>query len=305
MWKYLLFQVALHTLGRLPVPILYRIVSAIADILYVLLPRHRANVWDNMRHVLGVEASKAQIRKAARQVFRNVAKYYADLIRMPRLDPEDFFRRRLHYRGFEEILLPALKAGKGVILVSAHFGSPELAVQGLLPQGVKVFVLTEPLQPPRLSRLLDGLRSCLGHTFRPVSMANVKAALRTLKGGGVVALMMDRDIEGPRALLPFCGQETLLPIGPVEVAMRTGAPLLPTFSFRRDPDKVEAIIEEPLELTTSGDFQADVRANTLRLLARFEEHLRAEPEQWAVLERIWEKEPRPAKEALVAGGARR
>lgn len=305
MWRYLLFQIGIHTLGRLPLPILYRIVSALADVLYLLLPGYRANVWDNMRHVLGPAASKGQIRRLARQVFRNVGKYYADLIRMPRLDLEDFSQRRFRYTGFDENLIPALGAGKGAILVGAHFGNPELAVQGVLQRGIRVFALTEPLKPTRLSRLMDGLRSYHGHAFRPVSVANVKTAFRTLKAGGVVALMMDRDIQGPRARLPFCGQETLMPTGPVEMAMRTGAPLIPAFCFRREPAKIEAVIEEPLELASSGDFEADVRTNTLRLLARFERHLRAEPEQWLVLERIWEKEARPAQELVTTGGARR
>ncbi len=297
MGKYLLFQVARHTLGRLPLPLLYRFVCLVADVLYRLRSQQRQNVRDNMRHVLGPQASDHQIEAAARQAFRNVALYYADLIRMPRLDLEDFVQRRLNYPGFYESFLPALATGKGVILVSAHFGNPELA------QGIRVFALTEPLQPPRLSRLVDGLRSSLGHTFRPVSVANVKAALRTLRGGGVVALMMDRDIQGPRARLPFCGEETLLPTGPVEVALRTGAYLIPSFSFRRGVDKLEVYLEEHLELTRSGDLAADVRDNTLRLLARLEHHLRREPGQWMVLERVWEPEAASAREA-VAGGRR-
>jgi KDO2-lipid IV(A) lauroyltransferase len=301
MGKYLLFQAARHTLGRLPLSILYRLVCLIADICYLLLARQRANVWDNMRHVLGPQASEEKLRAAARQAFRNVALYYADLIRMPRLDLEDFPRRRLAYPGFYENFLPALAAGKGVILVSAHFGNPELAIQALLPQGIKVFALTEPLQPPRLSRLVDGLRSSLGHTFRPVSVANVKVALRTLRSGGVVALMMDRDIEGPRARLPFCSEETDVPTGPVEVALRTGAALVPAFSFRREFEKLEVNLEEPLEPTRSGDFEADVRDNTRRLLARLEHHLRQRPGQWMVLERIWEQETGVVREA-VAGG---
>src|SRR3990172_7615202 len=115
MGKYLLFQVARHTLGRLPVPVLYRLGSFIADLAYLLKARHRANVWDNMRHVLGPQASQEQMRAAARQAFRNVALYYADLIHMPRLNLDDLLHRRLIHTGFQENVLPALAAGRGVI----------------------------------------------------------------------------------------------------------------------------------------------------------------------------------------------
>lgn len=301
MWKYVLFKVALHTLGRLPLPLLYFIADRIGEAVYLLAPRLRANVRDNLRHVLGPDAPKPKLRKAERQVFRNVARYYADLLHLPRMDMDDFFQRRVRYHGFHEHVEPAIAAGKGVIILSAHYGNPELAVQALLCVGIRALALTEPLRPARLSRLVDGLRSSKGHLFLPVSVASVKRALRTLREGGVVALMGDRDIQGPKARLPFCGAETLMPTGPIEVALRTGATVIPSFTLRR-PFGIEAHLEEPLELERTGDMERDVRVNTLRFLERLERHLRAEPEQWMVLEAIWE-EPAPSpREAAVAAG---
>ena len=66
MWKYLLFQISFHTLGRLPIPLLYRATDILGDICYVLLPGFRHNVWDNMRHVYGPDAPKSTIRRASR-----------------------------------------------------------------------------------------------------------------------------------------------------------------------------------------------------------------------------------------------
>ncbi len=301
MRKYIVFQIALHTLALLPTRPLYRFVEFVADMVYLAFPGIRRNVWDNMRHVLGPEAPKSEVRKAARQVFRNVARYYADLIRMPRMNLEDFFNRRLVYHGFDENVLPAWRSGKGVILVSGHFGDPELAVQGILPRGMKAFALTEPLRPQRLSRLVDGLRSAHGHTFVPVSVANVKTAIRTVKSGGVIALMCDRDIQGPKRLLPFCGQETYMPTGPIEVALRTGATVIPVFCYRRGGDKIEAFLEEPLEMVLSGNFDQDVRTSAIRLLERFERHLRQDPGQWIVFEAVWDVGRRAPRQPVAAG----
>lgn len=286
-------------------PLLYRAADAIGDVCYLLLRRQRRNVWNNLRQVLGPDATEAQIRKTAREAFRNVAKYYCDLVHMPRLNVEEFGQRRLHQFGWYENVVPAVESGKGVILASAHFGNPELASQGILNDGIAVFVLTEPLQPPRLSRLVDRLRSCPGHTFVPVSIASVKTAIRTLKAGGVVALMMDRDILGPRALLPFCGKEALMPTGPIEMAMRTGAIIIPVFCHRRRFDEIDAYQEEPLEMVNTGNFQEDVRTNALRLLARFERHLRQDPGQWQVLEAVWDSASTSSQEPAVAKGVSR
>lgn len=287
MLKYVFFLVLFKLLGRLPLPALYRVAETVGDLGYALFPGVRANVWDNLRHVFPPGTPKKTIRKAARQVFRNVALYYADLASMPRMDVQELFDKRLVVHGLFELLIPAAQSGKGVIMMSAHFGNPELVGQGLIPCGVKVFALTEPLEPPQLSRLLDGIRSSKGHTFAPVSVGNVKRVMRTLKQGGVVVLMADRDIEGPRMVVPFMGADVSMPTGPIEVALRTGAIVIPSFTTRNGY-MLDAYCEEPLELERTGDFEQDVRTGTLKFLERFERRLRADPGQWAVFERIWD-----------------
>ena len=288
MWKYLLLLFSVHVVGRLPARVLYGVSNLAGELAYILFGRVRRNVWDNMRHVMGPATPKGEVRRAARQVFRNTARYYADLIRRPRLDIQRFFERQLVYHGFEEHLTPALEQGKGVIMASAHFGNAELVVQGLIPLGVKALALTEPLDPPALSRLVHRLRSGVGHTFLPVSFTNVKAALRYLKAGGLVALMCDRDIEGRSLRVPFFDAPASVPVGAVELAMRTGAAVVPTFSHQRHGNRYEVFVEPPLELARTGDFQHDLQTNVCRLLKRFEPHLRSDPGQWTVLEAVWE-----------------
>ena len=300
MWKFILFKVSLHTLGRLPLPLLYGLISVLADLVYVFSPKPRRNVWDNLRHVMPAGTPKGQMRATARQVFRNVALYYADLLHMSRMDMDDFFHHRFVFHGFHEHLLPSVRAGKGVIILGAHYGNPELAAQGLIPLGVRVLALTEPLKPASLSRFVDRLRSGPGHIFLPVSIGSVKRVMQTLESGGVVALMADRDIRGPKALLPFCGRETLMPTGPIEVALRTGATVIPAFNIRRRNYTIEAYLEEPLELQRTGDMEADIRAGALRFLERLERHLHADPGQWAVLEAIWEPLTEPVLEPAPA-----
>ena len=288
MWKYLVLLLSVYLLGWLPARVLYGLANLTGELAYILFVRVRHRVWDNMRHVMGPTTPKAELRRAARQVFRNIARYYADLISRPRLDVQRLYDRQLVHYGLEENLLAPLKRGKGVVLVSGHFGDAELVIQGLLPLGVKALALTEPLEPPALSRLVHRLRSSSGHTFLPVTLSNVKATLRYLKAGGLVALMCDRDIEGRSLRVPFCGTPANMPVGAVELAMRTGAPLVPVFAHRRDGNHHDVIAEPPVELARTGHAQADLETNVRRLLESFEPHLRRDPGQWTVLEAVWE-----------------
>ncbi|KKL77674.1 hypothetical protein LCGC14_2032560, partial [marine sediment metagenome] len=84
MWKYILFLIAIHTIGRLPLRAGYGVTEMVGRMVYWLFPRHRRNVISNLRHVMGRNAPDRDVRAAARRVFVNIAKYYVDLVRMPR-----------------------------------------------------------------------------------------------------------------------------------------------------------------------------------------------------------------------------
>jgi KDO2-lipid IV(A) lauroyltransferase len=242
-----------------------------------------------MRHVLGPGADEKEVSRAAREVFRNVTRYYADLIRLPRIDPHRLLKQDLTIHGLEN-LKNALAQGKGVVLVSAHYGNTELTVQALAALDIYAYVLTEPLQPRQLSDLTHRLRSTHGHIYRPVSMSSVKGALRHLRQGKLVAILCDRDIQKTGQLLPLCGCPARFPVGAAMLAVRTGAQVVPAFSQRRGPGRNEVWVEPPLPLERTGDEEHDVRAITEKILARFEEYLRQDPGQWMVLEPVWEQE---------------
>jgi KDO2-lipid IV(A) lauroyltransferase len=239
-----------------------------------------------MRRVMGPEASEREVRRAAREVFRNATRYYADLLHVPHLDLERFSREGMELSG-EEYLREAQASGRGAVIASAHFGNPEMAVQGLAALGFSVMGITEPLKPPELSDFTDWLRSRHGHVYRTATFGGIKAALARIKAGGLVAILFDRDVTGTGARLPFFGAEASIPLGAVDIAMRTGCDLIPAFSWRLPGRRFRAEIGPPLALVRTGDDEADLRANTYRLLALLEERLRRDPGQWAVLESIW------------------
>jgi lauroyl/myristoyl acyltransferase len=186
-----------------------------------------------------------------------------------------------------EYLAEARESGRGAVVVGIHFGNPEMAVQGVAAAGFSVFGLTEPLKPQKLSDFTDWLRSRHGHEYRSVGFGAVKEAMRRLKKGGLIAILLDRDVTGTGVPMQFCGAETAIPLGAVDLALRTGAYLIPAWAWRIGGYRFRIRIGPPLELVHTGSLDEDVRVNGERLLTMFEERLRADPGQWAVLESIW------------------
>ena len=264
----------------------YSVARVGADLAYRWRHSARADVQDNMRHVLGPDAPQEAVDAAAREAFRNVARYYVDLIRIPRMNLHSMIGREVRLHGFER-LKSRLDAGQGVIVATAHFGNMELAVQVGAILGLNMLILAEPLQPPAFADLMRRLRSSFGPRYEDVSFHAVAESLRHLRAGGCLAIAIDRDIQHNGEPIEFFGVETRMPMGAAELAERTGAALLPAYCRRAEDGGFDIYFEEPLELTSTGHLKEDALVNTRRLLDRAETWIRADPGQWMPLERIW------------------
>lgn len=286
LWKYYLMVVVIQTIGRLPLGWRYGIARFVADRLYNHRASIRNNTRSNVRHVLGPDASERDVDRIARQCARNTGRYYADVVGMHRMDARKFYEHDLVLEGIDYIR-EAQAAGRGVVLASAHYANPEFAVQGLAAVGIQVFALVEPLQPPELGRLMWNLRRVHGHIYEPVSFAAVKKALAWLRAGGVVAILIDRDIQNRGMELELCGAKARFPTGAIDLALRTNAVVMPGWVKRTGGFKVHAMIGPPLQLVRTGNSEEDLRVNSAALLKLFEQHLKDDPGQWGVLDKIW------------------
>jgi KDO2-lipid IV(A) lauroyltransferase len=186
-----------------------------------------------------------------------------------------------------------------VIITSAHYANPEVVLQAAVALGIPTFTLTEPLKPKRLNDLVHKLRARRGQVFRPLSLAAVREAIRWLRRGEVVPLLCDRDIQNSGMFLPFFGAETRMPVGAAQLALQTGALVIPMFCRRTKGGRFEVFAEPPLEMTVTGNHEDDLRTNTLRIIAAIEKYVREDPGQWIVLESLWEPKRTPEKPSLV------
>ncbi len=286
MWRYYALRLAYILLGRLPVPVLYVIARIFADGAHLFRADARNAVRANMRRVMGPDAEDRDVRRASREVFRNVTRYYADLLRVGRTDIQAFFRDRIEITGVEH-LEAARSSGRGAAVVGAHFGNPEMSVQGLAAMGYAFFGFTEPLEPPALSDFTHRLRSHHGHVYHTVGYRAVKEAMRHIRKGGLVAVLLDRDVTGSGLPMRFFGAEASIPVGGIEMALRTGADVIIAQSWRLPGYRFRVEVGPPLQIERTGDFEVDARAYAEQVLRILEEQIRSDPGQWAVLERIW------------------
>jgi lauroyl/myristoyl acyltransferase len=246
-------------------------------------PGIRHSIASNIRHVVGPQGDDATIRRLVRGVLRTTAKNYLDLIRLPRMKPEDIKSQVIvhgvHY------LADAVAGGKGVVLVTAHFGGFDIAVQQLAVHSVRTTVLVEAVEPQRLLDHVVSLRRNKGLNIVPAKSGALQAMLQALHRGEVVILVCDRDVTGEAPKAVFFGEETRLPDVAVRIALRTGAAIIPVFSLRRDDGRYDVYVEPRVEVASDGSGAVTEYMN--KVISVMEKYIKSCPEQWAVLEPVW------------------
>jgi len=187
---------------------------------------------------------------------------------------------RTHRSEGAERLEAALARGRGVVAVTAHLGGFTMLPIRLAVDHPVSLVANRP-DDARVADLLDRCREVVGVATVPVRPAReaARGSLVALREGRVLVLLADEFKTGG-VEVEFLGHPASAPRGPVTLAMRTGAALLPVFALRGPDDRLRLEIGAEIELERSGDPVVDVSTNAARVYAEIEEAIRRHPEQW-------------------------
>ncbi|MGH2409909.1 MAG: lysophospholipid acyltransferase family protein, partial [Chloroflexota bacterium] len=218
---------------------------------------------------------------------------FVDLLAVGRADFPSLIRRT-KVDGLE-YFNTAYAQGKGVVLVSVHFGPYDTLVQRLAVRGVPVLIPVEKLDPPALLDFMRARRGKLGMRLEPVGMKTFAVLSAFLREGGVVVVVSDRDIQGNGEPAELFGMPVTLPTAGLLLALRTGAPLLGAFGFRDRRGAISGHFTAPftfgLEPGTRAGARLPIRAlrpalraGLREMAALFEREIRRDPSQWVVLQ---------------------
>lgn len=268
--------------GRLPW-LAYAVADFVAFAAWHLAAMARRRVTSNVLAACGDDASAVQ--RAARSVFRHVAYYYVEMLTLPSVAPDVARGRAVVVSGRAH--LAALDGDRPLIIVSAHLGNPERAIQGLLSHGRSFAALVEPLEPRDYAARLLWLRTATGGHYFETTPRGVARAVRAMREGLVLAMLGDRDIQGNGRCVAFQGRVARLPSGPWEIARKEGALVLPMFARRLPGGRSHVKVEAPIDVAHTGDAVEDVTAALGQWARLLETHIRRAPGQWTVLEDFW------------------
>jgi KDO2-lipid IV(A) lauroyltransferase len=233
-----------------------------------------------------VEPDPQVVKRWARRSFRAYSTYWLDGARLPRVPHDQIYRRMDVERGWEN-LQRGMAAGKGVVMALPHVGSWEWGGTFLALEGYPMTSVAERVEPPELFEWFVEQRRQMELTIVPLGAESSGTVLQTLRSGGLVGLVCDRDIAGNGIEVDFFGERTTFPAGPATLALRTGCTLITGSVYIRPGGGHSAVLSPPLDTTRTGSLRHDVSRLTQEIARHFETYVRRAPEQWHLFQPNW------------------
>lgn len=194
---------------------------------------------------------------------------------------DEQLRRNIGLVGREH-LERALDKGQGVLILSAHLGNFLLVGTRLRIEGYPTSVLINQPREGSVAELLDDYRLRLRQ--RTIHARPRRQALRemneVLRRNEVAVIIADEYRRNEGVEVTLFGQTVYARRGPVTLALRTGAAVVPASLIRRADDSLQMIIEPELELARAAKGKEAIRENTVLMTQWLERTVRQYPDQW-------------------------
>jgi len=259
--------------------------ALVAAIVFALVGRNRRGIVENLRRIEG-DRNPLAARLSGLKTFVEFAYCLSETLEhaSPR-------RREMDVEAPSEIQrADLLEAGRGVVVLTSHFGTWEIAARLMQRFGRRVNVVMAREKNRSVEEFQSKLRARNGlrviHSdSSPFASLNMLQALRR---GEVVAIQMDRSAPGQvTRAIEFFGAPAHFQYGPFALARLADVPLWPVFAVRLGARRYR-VMPEPLRVIPRDASEERVLEVMRDVVRSFEGHVRAHPHQWFQFAPFWD-----------------
>ena len=285
LYQVKLWRWGLRIAAWFPPRILHVVAATLASVYARFRPKRFAVVRGNLLPISGGDERHAA--RLARALFREFGVKLIDLWRYEAGLPVD---RLFHSLTGWENFTQAQARGKGVLLVTPHFGNWEFGAPLLASREVRLLVLTQAEPGAGFTEYRQAARARWGIETLVVGgdpFAFVEI-IKRLQSGAVVALLIDRPPPTSSVEVTFFGRPFRASIAAAELARASGCAILPVI-LPRVSTGYEAHLLPEIAYDRRMLGNRDARAVlTGEILRAFEPTLRQHPDQWFHFVPVWD-----------------
>ena len=253
-------------------------------LMFHCLPGWRVALEKDARELLGQakNLSSAEYTAIARRALEIGVMRQAEFVVRGRMSPQ-IMEKMVQIQGLEH-LDAALAKGKGVIMLTAHFGAFLRGPVALGSLGYKVNQLAGPPDIREDWKITQDI-----HHFREVdeklipitfiqNKGTLKACFRLLKQKELLFIAFDGRVAHDFEPVTFLGRTCWFSPGVFRMAEKCGVPILPCFTITPEKGVSRTIIEPPFEVRRDDTGKPDMKQAVQDFAALFERYVAEYPE---------------------------
>jgi KDO2-lipid IV(A) lauroyltransferase len=262
----------------------------IAAIIFAAVGRNRRGAMANLRRILtdarAGEPAARQVRRAALAMFAEFAHCLTETLESCGPQPPAV---RIDAPP-RDLIGEALRDGRGVVVVTGHFGNWDLAAQTLRAYDRPFNVVMAHEANASTGGYAEAIRARAGVRvlYADSSVFSSLNMLRALRDNEIVAIQLDRAAAaGGTRPVPFFGAAAPFPSGPFVLARLAGAPILPVFFPRLGRRHYGVRLGARVTLPRAAPDDAALDRAMRAVVAELEAMVREFPQQWFQFAPFW------------------
>jgi len=295
LFLYALLRAVLMIAGMFPAAAALRGGRALGRLLRFLDPAHRRVAVKNLERSRGV-CPPDEIPEFVDRVYANIGRTVVEMLMMPKLvDRIGGLVRLERFHVVDDVR----RLGKGMITVIGHLGNWELIGLAVCAAGHPLHSLARPIENPWVDRYLHRFRTQTGQRIISKYEA-LGEMIRVIRKNEILIVQVDQDARKHGIYVDFFGRPASTHRSPAILSLKYGTPIVVANIFRDGDGIHHCELSDPILPDAFRGRPDPVRALTQAYTQKFEECVRAHPDQWFWLHDRWKTAEKKPEEAAVA-----
>jgi KDO2-lipid IV(A) lauroyltransferase len=286
--EYLAFQSVAFVVQLMPISGAQWVGRNLGRLVYSVIGYRRDVTMRNLRRAFP-EKSETELESIARGAYENAGIALLELTWFPSMTREHL-GKIVHFDR-PQILRDAYDRGKGLVILTAHFGNWELLGQSFIVNvGFPVNGLAKTQSNPLINKKINERRSRIGNKVIQME-TSLREVVKALRNGEAVGLVADQAAPKENVPVEFFG--TMVPThqGPSAFCLKMRCPMVAVFSVRRPDGTYDAIVQEVPTVDLADDSEDNITELTRRHTRITEDIIRKYPDHWLWQHKRWKHVP--------------
>jgi KDO2-lipid IV(A) lauroyltransferase len=289
LFLYVLVRSVLMIVGMFPYRMAPKVGNWLGRIIQLIDRKHRRIAVKNLEKSRGICPPDA-ITEFIDRVYGHMGLGFVEMMMIPKLiDQIERYVRHERFHVAEEVL----RQGRGMIVVIGHLGNWELIGLSVPKAGYPLHSLARPIENPWIDRYLHRFRTQTGQRIISKYRA-LGEMIRVLQKKEILIIQVDQDARNHGVFVDFFGRPASTHRSPALLSLKYGTPVV-VANIYRENGLHHCVLSDPIRPESFRAHADPVGALTQAYTEKFEECVRAHPDQWFWVHDRWKTAERAGR----------